>query len=502
MEISTRTIEFINNTETFCDKYQLLKASDIIVGLSGGADSTALLIVLKELTSKRGINLHAIHINHLLRGVEADKDEALSKELCERLDVPFKAFKLDVKGYAEEHKVSLETAGRIIRYQQFDLYSEEILKVNSKAVVRIAVAHHANDLAETFLMNLFRGSGLEGLCSPRPVFKNIIRPFLFTDKASIVSFLEENNIEYAVDSTNNELCCTRNGWRNTVLPSIREVSVKDPISAVSSTYSLLYEDLKYIQSEVDRIYNDNSLEINGHRFLMCNTIADKPLSIASRLIRKLWQDTFDNLIDFEQTHLNIVLDFVKTNGHKKSLSTIQLSFARKCFVFDKLVGFCDSDSLLSNVELIVASHGFVLCDESMRENFLIASPEIPHLSIPFVVQKIENDDNLEYNNLSWFLPIFEKEEGKSLVVTNRIRDLKFTRAGSSSSKKLSDALCDRYVPSIVRDNVVGITDTDGKLLWVPGVGHSRGFVDECSRQKMMEEYKEKPLYFCRISFKE
>lgn len=502
MENSNRIEEFIDNTEAFCNKYDLLNASDIIVGFSGGPDSTALLIVLNELSTRNSFNLHAIHINHSLRGEESDSEEVMASRLCEKLGIPFRAIKLDVKEHAAKNKISLETSGRLLRYKQFDLYEEELIKNNPAAVVKIAVAHHANDLSETFLMNLFRGSGLEGLCSPRPLYKNIIRPFLFTTKEEIVEFLDNQGIAYAIDSTNNDLCCTRNGWRNSVLPAIKDVSVKDPVDAISSTYSLLYDDLEFITDFVKRLYQANSMLIEGNKYLKTDVLAGEFKSVSSRLIRMLWQDTFGNLIDFEQTHLNLVQKFINDKKSQKSLSTLDLSFGRKCFILDDIIGFCEESRLKLVVESIVSLRGFVFCENDMKEKFDMNTPEIPNLSISFRVQKIENVGTLEYNNLSWFLPIFEEKSDNYLILSNRIKTLKFSKAGSKSSKRLSDLLCDRYVPSVIRDDVVGIMDMDGNLLWVPGIGHKVGFVDECSRQRMMEGLEAEPLYYYKVSFKE
>ncbi|MBQ2752704.1 MAG: tRNA lysidine(34) synthetase TilS, partial [Firmicutes bacterium] len=136
------------------NEYDMLKKGDhIIIGLSGGADSCALLSVLCQLKDKFSLTLTAVHINHCLRGEEADGDEAFAREFCEKLGVEFISERVDVNAYAEKNGLGSEEAGRLIRYKAFERIKEE------KGASKIAVAHNINDRAETVIMRLARGSG-------------------------------------------------------------------------------------------------------------------------------------------------------------------------------------------------------------------------------------------------------------------------------------------------------------------------------------------------------
>ena len=201
----------------FIRRNRLLAPGDrIIVALSGGADSVCLLVVLNELKETLGISLKAVHVHHGLRGEEADRDSAYAKELSRSLGVPFSSARVDAAGYAKEHRMSVEEAGRHLRYEIFE---KERMEFGGN---KIAVAHHADDQAETILYHLFRGTGLKGLGGIRPVRDRIVRPLLSVGKEEILAYLKEKGISYCEDSTNSHTDYARNRIRNFLLPAIRE----------------------------------------------------------------------------------------------------------------------------------------------------------------------------------------------------------------------------------------------------------------------------------------
>ena len=201
----------------FIRRNRLLAPGDrIIVALSGGADSVCLLVVLNELKDELGISLKAVHVHHGLRGLEADRDSEYARELSRSLGVPFSCTHVDAAGYAKEHKMSVEEAGRHLRYEIFE--KERMEFCGNK----IAVAHHADDQAETILYHLFRGTGLKGLGGIRPMRDRIVRPLLSVSKEEILAYLKEKGISYCEDSTNSHTDYARNRIRGFLLPNIRE----------------------------------------------------------------------------------------------------------------------------------------------------------------------------------------------------------------------------------------------------------------------------------------
>jgi tRNA(Ile)-lysidine synthase len=163
-----------------------LLARGVAVGFSGGADSVLLLIFLRKIQKELGFTLKAVHINHMIRGADADEDEAFSKEFAEALGIEFISKKIDVPSIAKSSKTGLEEAARNVRYQ----FLNEIVD-STHAIGAIATAHNATDNLETVIFNLMRGTGINGLCGIAPVRDNIIRPMLQIPKAEILELLNE-----------------------------------------------------------------------------------------------------------------------------------------------------------------------------------------------------------------------------------------------------------------------------------------------------------------------
>ena len=212
----------LNKVKQFIAEKHLLKADDLyLVALSGGADSVALLLVLKEL----GYSIEAVHCNFHLRGEESLRDEQYCKELCEREDIPLHIAHFDTKEYADLHKVSIEMAARDLRYKYFFQLKDDL------QAAAICVGHHKEDSVETILINLLRGTGLSGMMGISPDANSIIRPLLSVSRQEIEQYLEERKVNYVTDSTNMIDDVVRNKIRLNIIPLLQEInpSVNDAI---------------------------------------------------------------------------------------------------------------------------------------------------------------------------------------------------------------------------------------------------------------------------------
>jgi tRNA(Ile)-lysidine synthase len=220
----------IHTIRLYIEKYRLLSEDrPVLVGLSGGADSVALLGVLVRL----GYPCIALHCNFHLRGEESDRDEAFACEFAESLEVPFHKIDFDTISYAGEKHLSIEMAARELRYAWFEEMRE---RLGGQA---IAVAHHRDDNVETVLMNLIRGTGIRGMSGIRPRNGFIVRPLLCVSREDILAWLADQGYAYMVDSTNLSDAYTRNFIRLRVLPLLEEInpSVKDAIARTSGHLS-------------------------------------------------------------------------------------------------------------------------------------------------------------------------------------------------------------------------------------------------------------------------
>lgn len=217
---------FKRDVEKFIDQKSLFERCDkVLVALSGGADSVALLRVLHAL----GYQCECAHCNFHLRGEESNRDEAFVQQLCQKFDIPLHVTHFDTTDYAHTKRISIEMAARELRYQWF-----ETLRQSIGASV-IAVAHHRDDSVETFLLNLIRGTGINGLKGIAPKNGYVVRPLLQESRENILDYLQHLNQEYVTDSTNLQDEYMRNKIRLNLLPLMKELnpSVSESIAATA-----------------------------------------------------------------------------------------------------------------------------------------------------------------------------------------------------------------------------------------------------------------------------
>ena len=241
-----------SKVSAYINKHKLLNANDLyIVALSGGADSVALLLLLKE----GGFNVHAAHCNFLLRGSESDRDEAFCIDLCRRLGVELHRAHFATREYAEAHKVSVEMAARELRYSWFEQLRKDI------GAAGICVAHHRDDSVETVLLNMIRGTGLRGLTGIQPRNGYVLRPLLCVSRDEIEHFLAKRGQQYVTDSTNLETDVMRNKVRLQVLPLLRTLN-----SAVCDNIQRMAENVAEAQIVLDSLLDNfkkhNTLELS------------------------------------------------------------------------------------------------------------------------------------------------------------------------------------------------------------------------------------------------
>lgn len=209
-------IDFVEKVRRTIEKHHMLEKGDrVVVGLSGGADSSALLEALYLLKEQYSLSLFAAHINHGIRGEEADNDEAFAESLAKQRDIPFLCLKADAPAYAKEHRIGLEEAGRRIRYDYFESCAKG---------GKIATAHTLSDNAETVLLHLSRGAGTKGLCGIPPIRGNIIRPLIECSRDEVEDFCKKRGLDFVTDSTN--LCddYSRNFIRNNIIPLFKKLN--------------------------------------------------------------------------------------------------------------------------------------------------------------------------------------------------------------------------------------------------------------------------------------
>lgn len=280
----------------------------IIVGVSGGADSVCLLKVLLELKNEFGTELLAVHVNHGLRGEEADRDQDFVVDLCREWSVPVRVYSVNIKKLSEKLGISEEEAGRTARYRIME-------NVRQKAYFDlIAVAHNRDDQAETVMMNILRGSGIDGICGIPAKRDRIIRPLLNISREEIEKYLNENKISFCTDSSNKGLEYTRNRIRNELFPRIRELFEVDPVNQLVRLSKLALEDREFLEDTAKRLYDDIVVSDTGEVVLSAAGLRSLSDAMLKRIIRIAWERISSSRKNLEAVHVERIADLCRS-GH-------------------------------------------------------------------------------------------------------------------------------------------------------------------------------------------
>ena len=248
--------------KAYVEKYRMLTAEDkVIAGISGGADSVCLLFVLLRLKEEIGFGIHAVHVNHGIRGEAADRDEGFVRRLCQEKETPLTVFREDVALYARDYKMTEEEAGRKVRRESFEKTLGDV------GGTKIALAHHMNDNAETVLWNLCRGTGIRGLGGIAPSSGVWIRPFLCVKREEIESYLEKWGISYCTDESNLSDDYTRNRVRAHVLPYLEDQVNSQTVRHMSETMEQMRLVGEFVDQEVSR-YEERCVRYGGGKAVL------------------------------------------------------------------------------------------------------------------------------------------------------------------------------------------------------------------------------------------
>ncbi len=417
-------------------KYNMLENCDrIVVGLSGGADSVCLLSVLNSLKAEYGFSLVAAHINHGIRGAEAQRDEESCKRLCESLNVPLEILHADIPTLSKQQGIGEEECGRIVRYDFFRSLAGERGK--------IATAHNLNDNAETLLLNLVRGAGSKGACGIPPVRDNIIRPLIETDRKSIEKYCEENELQYVTDSTNLECEYSRNKIRIKVLPTLCEIN-QNAVGALSGFASRMREQEAFLESVVNEKYAlcvKNSVLYEAE-FSALDIFLKK--RIAGRFLSELSHG------EVESKHID---DFLRFVGSGKALVT-------------------------ASATEIVSRDGKIFKKPEQAEQFSVDfSLDDKKVNLPFCEISVEKYDIKDLQNLNKDMldNLIDCDKiSNTLILRSRKDGDKFTFSKRRVTKTVKKLFNEDKIPPEVRNKMV-ILDSDGEVVWLSGYGTNKNF---------------------------
>ena len=281
------------------------KGDKVLAAISGGADSVCMLHILNRLKQDLKFTLFCAHVNHGLRGETADRDERFVKDLCKELKIPFFCGRFDVNKIADEEKLTVEEAGRKVRYSFF-----EKLK-NEHGIQKIATAHNKNDNAETVLMRIIRGTGIDGLSGISYVREDgVIRPILDLSRAQIEEYLKENNLSFCTDETNLDNNFTRNKIRNELLPYLEKEFNGMIIDSLVRLSKGADEDSRFIKGYAKRLFQRLKSPIKGPNALHIDSLKMVEKSVAVRVIKMAAEES-EKGVKLEKCHIDDIFELME-----------------------------------------------------------------------------------------------------------------------------------------------------------------------------------------------
>lgn len=429
----------------YIEKYQLLTENrPVLVGVSGGADSIALLTILVEL----GYSCIAAHCNFHLRGEESLRDERFTKEYVEKLQIPFVKIDFETEQYAAENHLSIEMAARELRYRWFE---EQRVHWGAQA---IAVAHHRDDNVETFLMNLIRGTGIRGLSGIQPKNGFVVRPMLAVSREEIQNWFAKRNLSYVTDSTNLSDAYTRNFIRLRILPLLEEVnpSVKKAIARTSehlAATEVIY--LQVIEEARKEVFDsENRLSIAAlMKYPAPNSVLYELLKVYG-FSRSVVEDIYSSL--------------TKESGKVFFSSSFRLIKDRDYLLFSPLVKEEIQEYILNGdekewigpIELSFESV-VITTDFQIRKEKNIAYFDADKLTFPLTLRKWQEGD--------WFIPF-----------------------GMKGRKKLSDYFSDRKFSRLEKEQTWLLCSGD-TIIWIVGERSDNRFcLDKMTKRALVVNF--------------
>lgn len=294
---------------------KMIEKNDVVLaGVSGGSDSMAMLRILKELQPELKFMLRVVHVHHGIRGQEADRDSSFVENICREWQIPCMVYYYDVPKLSRKWKLGEEETGRIVRKEAFQ---KEISAWNPETRIRIALAHNQEDLAETMIHNLCRGTGLRGLCTMRPVDGEIIRPILCLSREKIADYLKEENISHIQDSTNLSDEYTRNRIRHHILPMLeQQVNIK-AAAHMAETAARISQAEEYLTQQSSQVLKDYRTD-NGYYFT--EKFFMEPQIIQTYALQQAMEDLAGRRKDLTAVHFQKVLTLYEMQtGRRVSL---------------------------------------------------------------------------------------------------------------------------------------------------------------------------------------
>lgn len=439
--IERKVYKFIEENEL------IVFGEHVIVGISGGADSTCLLHVLNRLASMIGCKITAVHINHMIRGDEALRDERHAINFCSKLNIDIMVDRIDVIKLAKEKKISTEEAGRLARYDTFYRYKQEL------CADKIAVAHNKNDNVETVLMNIIRGSGLEGLKGIDSKRDVIVRPLLGLTREEIENYCRDEKLEYVTDSTNCETIYTRNKVRLKLLRYIDDIFDTDIVSKVDRMSHIVNEDNNFIESMVDLALVECVKEKSESSIIFdIDSLRTLHKSIQRRVLRRalLYVNKANNRIEYK--HIEDMVRLMQVNKTGLKLDLPYKTKVYRDYGILKVYKEKEKECVIEkDVDISISCVGDIKVNDSLKLEVEVLDADT----------KIDSSD--VYTKYFDYDILLEND----LKLRKRRNGDKFRPINSNGTKKLKKYFIDKKISKPRRNSMYLLAKGD-EIIWIIG----------------------------------
>ncbi len=467
-----------NKVYNYIELNKMLDCANLIVGLSGGADSICLISILQDYIrdNKLDINLYAVHVNHGIRKA-AIADEEFVVDFCKKRNINLKVVRIDCIGLAKKNNQTVEEAGRLERYRIF----RELAKDKDNA--RIAVAHHMNDQAETVLMNMARGTNLSGMRGIKPVRDKIIRPLLCVTRMEIENYIEENGLKFVTDETNFNNEYTRNSIRNIVIPTLTDNVNVRAVNNIAMLAENLSQIEDYLNIETTKAIRDVLLH-KDNVSLDVKKLDKYHAVIQSRVIYEAIVGMAKKKKDIYEVHVKKVQELINKDTNKQ-ISLPYGLYAKK--EYGKIIiDFVDADkkrteknrptitvnkSDIKNELIINLDEDIYYKDEIRRLKAIKCSIVDNNFSI-----KDKDSDFLkcfDYDKIKECLDIRYRQTNDVIVID-----------GLGHSHRIKSEFINRKIPNRYRDECILICQGD-ECLWAVGVRRSYDALVDNNTKKIL-----------------
>ena len=422
--------------------------SPLLVAYSGGADSGALLHMVIAYAKEHGAKVYAAHVNHGIRGAEADRDEEFCRATAKQYGIELFTLRADVPGIAAKEQKSIETAARDVRYAFFS----DVMKKH--AIKTLCVAHNADDNLETIIFNIARGSALGGVCGI-PLTRDvdggvIVRPMLSISKADILDYCSVNNIKYVTDSTNTDTDYARNRIRARIIPELKAIApgAENAAARLSDT---LRADALCLDSMAEWFLSETR---NGY-FIETEKLCGSPSAIVTRALMTMYSEISEGA-SLEYDHIKALMELAnKATPH----ASLDLPFGIRAVIENKSLGFTKADKPPKNYDLSPFS-----LELSMGEN------KIEEIGALITLKNEQKNINVYKKSMNLAID-FDKILGSLCARERRAGDKIRIGGMSRSIKKL---MCDKKIPLELRPKIPVLCAGD-EIVAVPYLGVSDNF---------------------------